>query len=544
MYPIRITLAAFCLAGGPLVAAQPAKPNIIVIIADDLGYSDVGCYGGEIETPNLDKLAAGGLRFRQFYNTSKCHTSRVSVMTGQYPYQVAKPGTKGNGDRNIHFGISLGQQAKQAGYFSAAVGKWDINPNPKKVGFDRYFGFLSGVTNYYNGRKLDGKSEEGGFSGACDYYLDDKRLESMPKDFYATDGITDHALDFIKEAGAKPFFLYLAYNAPHYPLQASEADIAKYRGRYKKGWEAVRQARIGKMHDIGLLPAAAKACSSEGYKLDEWERLTPEQKDMQDYLMATYAAMVDRMDRNIGRVVEWLKSSGKFENTLILFCSDNGACSQEMSEERTQKESRIPPWDERSFRVYGTRWAHVSDTPYRMYKTSSFQGGIAGPGIAHWPAGITVKPGGFSDQPVHLVDCMPTLIDLSGSVYPKEFKGIPLKPLVGTSMAPAFRGEPLERKMPLYFRYGSGRALIDGSWKIVSNKRSPWALYDLSGDPAENHDVAAANPEVFAKLDKSWWHIAKDIEQLPSSQLKPNDEKNREFLDEVEFKIMSQGEPD
>jgi arylsulfatase A-like enzyme len=530
-----ISLVCGSLAAG---ATVPAKPNIIVILADDLGYSDIGCYGGEIETPNLDKLAAGGLRFRQFYNSSKCHTSRVSLMTGQYPYQVAKPGTKGSGDRNIHFGISMGQQAKQAGYFSAAVGKWDVNPNPTKVGFDRYFGFLSGVTNFFNGKKFG----ESGFTGPCDYYLDDKRLDSMPKDFYSTDGITDHALDFMKEAGAKPFFLYMAYNAPHYPLQAPEADIAKYRGRYKQGWEVVRQARVKKMRAIGLLSATAEASSSEGYKLDEWDRLSDAEKDMQDSLMATYAAMVDRMDRNIGRVVEWLKINGKLDNTLILFCSDNGACSQQMSEERTLAEKQIEPWDERSFRVYGTRWAHVSDTPYRLYKTTTFQGGIAGPGIVHWPAGITVKPGSFSDQAVHLIDCMPTLIDLSGGTYPKEFKGVELKPLVGASMAPAFRGEKIDRKLPLYFRYAVGRGLIDGKWKIVSNRRSPWALYDLSIDPAENKDLAGANPEILKKLDQSWWQIATEIEQLPDSLLKPNDEKNRDSLDEVEFKILTQGE--
>ncbi len=318
---LRLSIATFVFASGPLFAA---KPNIIVILADDLGYSDIGCYGGEIETPNLDQLAAEGLRFRQFYNTSKCHTSRTALLSGQHPYEVARPGTKGNGDQYIHFGISMGQQAKQAGYFSIAVGKWDIGPTPIKAGFDRYFGFLSGVTDYYNGQKMGKKGEGSGFSGPCDYYLNEKKLESLPKDFYATDGITDHALGFMKEAAVKPFFLYLSFNATHYPLQAPEADIAKYRGRYLKGWEAIRQARIEKMKAIGLFPATAQASSSDGYKLDEWNKLTDAKKAMEDELMATYAAMVDRMDRNIGRVIAQLKSSGQYDNTLIVFARTMG----------------------------------------------------------------------------------------------------------------------------------------------------------------------------------------------------------------------------
>jgi arylsulfatase A-like enzyme len=535
-----LTPIALATLAASLMAAEAPRPNMIVIMADDLGYSDIGCYGSEIVTPHLDRLAAEGLRFRQFYNTSKCHTSRVSLMTGEHPFQVAKPGTKGFGDRNIHFGVSMGRQAGLAGYFSAAVGKWDVNPDPIKAGFDRYFGFLSGVANYWNGASL--AKGGGGFTGPCDYCLDDAPLDRLPEDFYATDAFTDHALQFMGEAGEKPFFLYLAYSAPHYPLQAPEADVRKYRGRYLKGWKAVRQARIDKMRQIGLLPAGAEPCSSEGYRLDEWDALTADQKDWQDLLMATHAAMVDRMDQNIGRLIGWLKAAGKYDNTLILFCSDNGACPMNLTDERAQREKQFPPWDARSFMTYGTRWAHVSNTPYRLYKATTLQGGITGPGIAHWPAGITVKPGSFTGQAAHLVDCMPTLIEISGGTYPKDFNGVDLKPLAGTSLVPAFSGKPLQRTLPLYFRYGVGRALIDGPWKIVSMERAPWALYQLADDPCERTDVASQHPEVLTKMDTLWWNIAQEVEQLPETMLKPIDEKKRGAMDAVDFPVLKQGE--
>lgn len=528
-----------------LSAFAAEKPNMIVILADDLGYSDIGCYGGEIETPNLDRLAESGVRFRNFYNTSKCHTSRTALISGQHPFQTAPKGTTMFGDSQIYYGITMGQQAKLAGYSTAAVGKWGINRprNPVEGGFDRFFGFLGGASNFWNGREYSG-SMNWGKPPVFAYYLDSQKLDTVPEGFYATNAITDHALEFIDEAREqrKPFFLYVAYNAPHYPLQAPQADVDKYRDRYRAGWEAVRNQRIEKMRRLGILAPGVEPHGSEGYGLDQWDSLSEEEKDWQDYLMAVYAGMVDNMDQNIGRLVQDLESHGQLDNTLIAFVSDNGACPDTMTPERSAFEMQFTAQDPGSFLTYGGHWAHVSDTPYARFKGSSFEGGIASPGIIHWPKGITVKPGSILATGAHLVDFMPTLIEISGGTRPADFKGIKLKPLVGTSLVPALHGQPLERPMPLYFRFGPGRGLIDGDWKIVSQGRSPFALFNLANDPTERVDVAGKNPEVLERLEKSWLHIARDVEQLPAEWTKPNDEKFRKYLTEFRFFQLRQGD--
>lgn len=514
--------ALVCMLGTISLSMAEERPNVILVMVDDMGYSDIGCYGGEIQTPNLDKLAQNGLRFRQFYNTGKCHSSRVTLLSGLHSYQAGNAGPDGTVKLHSHDvarGVSIAEVLREAGYYTAVSGKWHITPEPNEFGFDRFFGFLPGyIHDYFDSNKLQ---------------LDGESYTGEPA--YITDLITDYGIEFIEEAQEKrkPFFLYLPYNAPHYPLQAPQEQIDKYRRKYSSGWTAVRAARIEKMKKLGLVGADWVPADPEEARLRDWNALSDADRDYQDYIMATYAGMVDRIDQNIGRIVRKLNATDALDNTLILFFSDNGACEATMLRERELFERTIPATQGNSFITQGADWAFVTNTPYRFFKTHMHEGGIISPCIAHWPAG-TAKPGNIDQQNVfHLMDIMPTVVDLCGARYPKTFEGRRIEPMNGISMAPAFAGKMAEREGGIYQMFGHNRAYRLGDWKLVSKGLSRWELYDLAEDPTEQNDLAAKYPEKVEQLKAMWWKVATEDERLPAQvnqPCRPNPAGNKRFM--------------
>lgn len=491
-----------------LVAAEPdARPNIVLIMADDLGFSDLGCYGSEIKTPNLDALAAKGLRFSQFYNTAKCHSSRVSLLTGLYCDQA--------GGASLSRGATIAEVMARAGYSTSMVGKWHLTKQPTDFGFERYWGHLSGATNFFTGDntfRLNGEE-----------WSVPKTLNGRP--FYTTHAITDFALEFLDEATAsdKPFLLYTAFNAPHYPLQAPKEEIEKYDGRYDAGWDALRKSRHQKQLDSRLLPRKWKLSPRPDH-IPAWKTLTDGERAWEADRMEVFAAMVDVVDQNVGRLVEHLKDKGVYDNTLILFCSDNGACPFERTRGKNLK-----PWDPESYWTYDASWAHAGNTPFRLYKQNQHEGGISSPMIAHWPNGLKTKPGSVTDQPGHLVDFMATFIDLAGAEYPRDIGDRKVDPLQGKSLLPIFRGETREGYEQLYFHFGSDRALRQGSWKLVSAKLGKWELYNLDEDRTELNDLSKKHPERVAAMSAEWFRVAKDVERVGGKGLAPVGEKIKEL---------------
>jgi arylsulfatase A-like enzyme len=478
-------------------ADKAARPNIVLIMADDLGFSDLGCYGSEIETPNLDAFAANGLLFSQFYNTAKCHSSRVSLLTGLYCDQA--------GGASLSRGATIAEVMSGAGYSTSMVGKWHLSKQPTDFGFERYWGHLSGATNFFTGDntfRLNGES-----------WSVPKTLNGRP--FYTTNAITDFALDFLDQAAAsdKPFLLYTAFNAPHYPLHAPQKDVEKYDGCYDAGWDALRKSRHQKQVDSGLLPRKWKLSPRPDH-IPAWKTLSVEERQWEADRMEVFAAMVDVLDRNVGRLVKHLNEKGVYENTLILFCSDNGACPFERTRGKNLK-----PWDPESYWTYDASWAHAGNTPFRLYKQNQHEGGISSPMIAHWPRGLKTKPGSVTDQPGHLVDFMATFIDLADADYPTEIGNRKIDPLQGKSLLPIFRGETREPHEQLYFHFGTDRALRQGPWKLVSAKQGKWELYNLDEDRTELNDLSKKQPERVAAMSAEWFRVAKDVERLGGKQL-------------------------
>ncbi len=503
---MNLRLLTLMAAGLALVVPSPAaeRPNIVLIMADDLGFSDLGCYGSEIETPNLDALAAGGLRFNQFYNTAKCHSSRVALLTGLYCGQA--------GNESMKRGATIAEVLREAGYFTAMSGKWHLEAEPTDRGFERDFGHLSGATNYFEGDKT--------------FRLNGKPWAEFGDDFYTTEADTDFAMRFVDEglAAEKPLFLYLAYNAPHYPLQAREADVMKYRGKYKAGWDVLRKARYEKQLASGLLDAKTAKFSPRPDYIPAWDTLSEEEKDWEDFRMATFAAMVEVLDRNIGRLVAHLREKGALENTVFLFCSDNGACPFE----RTKGKDKMP-WDPSTHWTYDTGWAHVGNTPFRWYKQQQHEGGISSPLIVHWPAGLKTTPGSVTPQPGHLVDFMATCLDLGGAKYPETFGGRAVDPLQGLSLLPIFQGETREPHDTLYFHFSDSRALRQGDWKVVSVRSGPWELYNLANDRSELIDLAAKEPDRATSMAALWQEMAEKTDRLPENQRKPVKDTGKPF---------------
>ncbi|WP_300601380.1 arylsulfatase [Niabella sp.] len=478
------------------------KPNILLICADDLGWSDIGCYGSEVKTPNLDLLAAQGVRFRQFHNTSKCHPSRATLLTGLYAQQN---GYAKKFDGPIVNGITLGEYLKSAGYITLWSGKHHGAENPKTRGFDHYYGLRDGASNYFNPglqRPGEGKPAHKKVRYWC---IEDKEYHPYTpeeKDFYTTDYFTNYALKWLDDYknDEAPFFLYLAYNAPHDPLMAWPEDIAKYKGKYDKGYEAIRNARFKKQQQTGLIDSRYRL-SDATYR--PWKSLSAAERETEARKMEVYAAMIDRMDQNIGRVLRKLKEQGKYENTLIIFLSDNGASAEVV----TLDDSYGPIGTVTNWTSLGADWANIGNTPFRYFKNYSYEGGTAAPMIVSWKNGLKT-PARISDFTGHLIDVMATFVDLAAVPYPKSYNGKPVLPYEGTSFLPVIQGKTMERKQPLFWEWQTGQAARDGKWKLVKEGLDqPWSLFDMQADPSETKDLAAAQPEVVSRMDqlfKAW----------------------------------------
>ena len=468
-------------------------PNILLVMVDDLGFSDLGAYGSEIETPSLDRLAEQGFRFSQFYSTAKCHSSRISLLTGMYEYQA--------GGSELSKSITIAELLREAGYFTAMSGKWHLGGKPSEFGFQRSFSHLSGATNY--------------FLGNSTFRLDGAPWAVPQSGFYSTTAITDFALQFLGQARntQRPWFLYVAYNAPHAPLHAMEEDFMKYEDRYKEGWDLIRAQRYRRQLDSGLVPASWALPPRPGH-IPAWETLTPEQRRFESRRMAAYAAIVDRLDAEFGRLVESLKVNGELDNTLILFVSDNGASPYE----RTIRPD-LMPWDPATWWNTGTGWAWVSNAPFRYYKQNQFEGGISTPAILHWPEGIKVPPGEITRTSVHLIDVLPTLLEIVGENYPKNWPDRRVGKPIGTSLLPLLAGRSLSRNQPLYFLYQRDRALREGPWKLVSFRGNSWQLFQIELDRTEMYDLATDHPEIIETLSQRWLDIAKNTDGAPPKLL-------------------------
>ncbi len=472
------------------------KPNIVLIMADDLGYSDIGCFGGEIKTPNLDGLAAGGVRFTQFYNSAKCSPTRASLLTGQYEQAV--------GVQNMEHGATFAEVLGAAGYRTIISGKWHQKPLPTTRGFDRYYGLADGCCNYWNpGTKArPGEGEPGRKRPAPRRWaIEDKEIMGYvpdDKNFYTTDAFTDYAIERLQEYKNenKPFLLYLPYTAPHYPLHAWPDDIAKYRGKYKIGWDKLRRQRYKRQIEMGMLDAKYKL-SPRDERVESWESLSDSEKDQADLKMAVYAAMVDRMDQGIGKVLAKIKALGKWENTLVLFLSDNGGCP-----ETPDTTPGIPPGPVEGYRALGPAWANAGNTPYRKYKSTDYEGGACTPFIASWPG--VIKPGTITDQVGHIIDVVPTFIEMTGAVYPEQINGRELKPLAGKSLLPIFRGKQRQGHEVLYWQFSRAKAVRTGKWKLVRYGQADWELYDLEKDRTELNNLAGQYPQKVKEMTGTW----------------------------------------
>jgi arylsulfatase len=508
-----LVLASLALT---LLSAHGRKPDVLVILADDLGWSDLGCYGSEIQTPALDSLATHGLRFREFYNSSRCCPSRAALLTGLHPHQAGMGGMvdSGKAASGPYQGwlndrcLTLAETLRPAGYRTLHTGKWHVGEKrphwPVDRGFDHFHGLISGAMNYYDIRK--GKTP--GIRRT--FAIDDRAVTPEPGKFYATDDFTDAALRLIDATAAdQPLFLYLAYTAPHWPLHAPEELIAKYEALYREGWEPRRRERLDRLVASGMLPRDTPLPSRDAA---DWEKLTAAEKLAMTRKLATHAAMVDRMDWNIARVLAKLRELKRFDDTLIIFLSDNGASSESGplgNNFRPDLQGPIGTVD--SYHSFGRSGATLSNTPLRRFKAETYEGGIRTPCIVHWPAGLKARPGSISSEVGHVIDLMPTLLDVCGAEYPREIKGKALIPLQGLSLLPVFHGEKLPRRSLAWEHFGHA-AWREGHLKAVRpGFGKAWELYDLTQDPLELEDLAASRPEELEKLTRSWQTWADEV---------------------------------
>ncbi|MGN6133637.1 MAG: arylsulfatase [Aureliella sp.] len=517
-------LAAWCLT---LLAGQPcsaATPNVLVILADDLGFSDIGCYGSEIATPNLDSLAAGGLRYTQFYNTARCWPTRGALLTGYYAQQIHRDALpKGQGGargKRPAWAQLLPQMLKPLGYRSYISGKWHVDGKPTEQGFDHSY-VIEDHDRFHNPKR---------------HSEDDKPLPPVQPDsgFYLTTAIADHAIKCLKEHAedhaGKPFFHYLAFTSPHFPLQALPQDIAKYASRYTEGWDSIRQKRYDRqraMHLVKCPLAPLESAIGPPYSFPDaikqlgpgevirelpWSELTDEQRKFQAAKMAVHAAMVDRMDQEIGRVLQQLKTMGAFDDTLVLFFSDNGA-SAEIMIRGDGHDPNAPIGSAASFVCLGPGWSRSSNTPFRRHKTWVHEGGISTPLIAHWPRGIAAH-GQLHSRLGHVVDIAPTIVQLAGGKWPEQVGDEKVPATPGQSLVDSFHLADAQRQSSLWWLHEGNRALRSGNWKAVAAKDEQWQLYDLSKDRSETHNLADQEPETLKRLVAEWeattQQIAKD----------------------------------
>ena len=541
--------AAMGMRASGAAAPKAKRPNIILIMSDDMGYSDIGCYGSEIDTPRLDGLAANGLRFTHFYNTARCCPTRASLMTGLYPHQAGVghmmndrglDGYRGNLNRRC---VTIPEALKTAGYSTYMAGKWHVtketNPDgpkhnwPLQRGYDRFYGTIHGAGSFFDPNTLTRDNT------MISPYADP---EYKPKTFYYTDAINDHAVRYIREhKGDAPFFIYVAHTAAHWPMHALPEDIAKYKGKYDGGYTPIRRARFAKMKKLGVIEKHWKLSPQAG----NWSGVSD--KKWEAACMEVYAAMVDNMDAGIGRIVASLKKTGRLDNTLIFYLMDNGGCAEGYGRygkgrPRADKpelppmapdalQTRMTPTQSRDgYKMrrgvgsmpgpadtaigYGRGWANVSNTPFREYKHWVHEGGISTPLIVHWPAGIADK-NTLRHQPSHLIDIMATCVDVAGATYPKEFNCQPIQPMEGKSLAPAFADKPIAREA-IYWEHEGNRAVRVGKWKLVAKGRNgKWELYDIEADRSELNDLAAAQPDRVKTLADLWQAYAERTNVLP-----------------------------
>ncbi len=467
------------------------SPNIILIMADDMGYSDLGCYGSEIKTPNLDRLAQEGMRMTQFYNTAKCTETRATLLTGLHFQQT---NNLNRSDNNV----TLAEVLKESGYQTIMAGKWHLGnwskevDTPNKRGFNQYFGFLNGASNFFTGRNYG--------DGVNYMRLNDKVFEA-PEDFYTTDAFSDFALDQISAAKEQeqPFFLYLAHNAPHYPLQAPEENIAKYQGVYDIGWDSLRQQRLERMKGLGIIKPAWELTPRDSLT-PAWADLSEAQQQEEADLMEVYAGMIDRLDEQIGRILNHLDALNITENTLVVFLSDNGGCPFDANHFPI-----LPPGSQESARTYDTEWAQASNTPFRKYKQWIHEGGISTPMIIRWPEKI--QPNSLSEEAGQLVDIMPTFLEVADINYPSQYENRQLLPLEGVSLLPAWEGGQLSRTAPMFWEFRGSRAVRDGDWKLVAQRGDTWELYNIADDRIEMSnlvDQEAERVELMMTAYEDW----------------------------------------
>ena len=541
------------------------RPNIILIMGDDMGYSDLACYGGEINTPNLDQLARSGLRYTQFYNTARCCPTRASLLTGLYPQQAGighmvndrgTPAFRGDLSANA---MTIAEVLKGAGYSTYMSGKWHVTPWPhpgdieskhnwpRQRGFDEFYGMISGAGSFYDPRSL---------------VLDNEYIVPN-EDYYFTDAITDYAVERINEhRGDNPFFMYVAYTVAHWPMHALPEDIAKYKGKYDEGWDMMRERRLKKMIEMGLIPEDTPL-SERDSRVQPWTAEI-EHREWEIANMEVYAAMVDRMDAGIGKIVEELEQKGKLENTLIFFLQDNGACAEELEWVQrpsdhenpqnipdgysfgkddlqtymipkftrdgrpvTVQNKEIMPGSDYTYTAYGKNWANASNTPFRFYKHWVHEGGIATPLVVHWPNGIADK-NEFRWEPSHLIDIMATCADVGKADYPTENNGKSIIPLEGRSLVPTFEEKPLDREA-IYWEHEGNRAVRLGEWKLVSKAEfnsfvwdkvnelelSNWELYNIDEDRNELNDIASEHVERVQEMATMWLAWAERSGSIP-----------------------------
>jgi arylsulfatase len=512
--------AASGAATAGLLAAAQQRPNILLIMNDDMGFSDLGCYGSEIRTPNIDGLANEGVRFTQFYNTARCCPTRASILTGLYPHQTGVghmvdnpkpfPGYTGDLNRNC---VTIAEALKPAGYQTFMSGKWHVTPVtsskhnwPRQRGFDRYYGIIHGAADYFNPVTLT---------------RDNDPAEPIQPGYYFTDAIADNAIAYIESASkAQPFFLYTAFTSPHWPLHAPEDEIARYRGRYKDGWDALRDERRKRMIELGIIDRRWPLTPRDS-RVPEWEG-APD-KEWQQRRMEVYAAQIDRMDQNIGRILAALRKTGQEENTLVLFLADNGGCAEELGPKagglhvpRQTRDGRpvrvgnlpaVMPGAEDTYQSYGVGWANASNTPFRLYKHWVHEGGISAPLIARWPAGVK-QHGTLVRETGHLIDIMATCLDAAVAKYPATRKGQPVTPLEGKSLRPAFGGGMVPGREAIYWEHEGNRAVRQGDWKLVSRYPDRWELYNMVADRTEMSDLAGKEPARVERMAAAYSKFA------------------------------------
>ncbi len=519
------------------------KPNILLILNDDMGFSDIGCYGGEIDTPNLDRLAHRGLRFTQFYNSPRCSPSRASLLTGLHPHQTGigiltyPTGPEGYAGNLNNQCVTIAEALKPGGYRCYMSGKWHVASNlleptdtwPLQRGFDEFFGTIIGAGSFYHPNTLTQGNEN----------IEHQAIEDSG--FFYTDAISDRAVDFIRDHESKhpktPFFQYVAYTAPHWPLHAHDEDIAKYKGRFDAGWDALREERMQRLVAMGLIDPAWKLTGRDPSQ-PQWE--DADNKQWRLRCMEVYAAQVDRMDQGIGRIIQSLEDTRRLDNTLIIFLSDNGACAEDIPDDVVMEElvndlmiarshtrdgedvvlgniPEIMPGPENTYQSYGTAWANMSNSPFRLYKHWAHEGGVSTPVICHWPNGIS-DPGDLRHTPCQLPDIMATVLEIAGVEYPQTFQGRPILDLEGQSLVAVFARDELPER-PLFWEHEGNAAVRLGRWKLVREYPGQWELYNMLEDRTETNDISAQHPDVVEGLIRQYDSWAQRCGVIPREKI-------------------------